>query len=88
MKSFLKNVGKLLLTVGVMAVVFCLFKFVGDYSSLSARYQRQHDEVSLRLLLANQIKPGDSKQRVTELLGAGRPDDGRHRAKLVKWTDL
>ncbi len=84
MKS-LKNVGKLLLAVAVMAVVFCVFKFSGDYFSLSARYQRQHDEVSLRSLLATQIKPGDSKQRVSELLGPGQPDDGSYRSRLLEW---
>lgn len=55
------------------------------YLSPSAKYKRQKDEVSLRYLLATEVKPGHSRQQVCDLLGEGRPDDGSQLRKLLKY---
>jgi hypothetical protein len=36
-------------------------------------------------LLRTQIEHGDTLERVASVLGPGRPDDGTHLKKLLKW---
>jgi len=60
----------------VVLIVFCLSTLVGlPGCSDDAHYRARHDAKSLFRVLHSQVKPGDTMQRVQELLGRGQPPE-------------
>ncbi|GAA4453141.1 hypothetical protein GCM10023156_23630 [Novipirellula rosea] len=77
-------------TIATLLVVVMLAAFglsVSRYFSASARYQRNGDVETLRLLLSSQLRRGDCINRVSSVLGSGRHDDGTHLTKLLEWKE-
>ena len=73
---------KLLLVV--VLVIMAMFA-VADYFSASARYRRRQDVVTLRYLLSTKIRPNETLQQVTSLLGPGKPAKGDYLSRVLKW---
>lgn len=70
-----------------LCICIAIACFIGAtiYQSPSAQYKRHPEEVTLRQVLSTEVKRGDSRQYVVSLLGDGKPDDGQHLNKLLRY---
>lgn len=79
-----KRIGALA-ALAILAMV-CSIPLALTYFSASARYQRTGDEAALRVLLADEVHPGEPIDQVTTLLGPAEPDTAYHE-RLMKSKD-